>query len=394
MRSISHKRQISRPKIRLLFAISAYILLISSSIIGKFIGLVHADWQILLYLLGGIIITNSVFLALIVSGVNERVKDPTMTGAQVIIAVIWCLIFMAIMPEVRGLLIIAYLSALIFSIFDLSGRALGKISLAFSIAFIGMVVSENYLFNINNDLPVQFLYALIIISTSIWMTSFGSYVARLRTSLSRRNRSLQSAMTRIQKLVNSDELTGIHNRRFLMRVLHEEIVKSQNREKPFCLCLLDLDRFKRVNDKYGHSVGDTLLKEFASVVLQTLRTGDMLRNTDKLCFGRYGGEEFIVILPETGVHGAAVCMERLRKHVAGIKLSGISDLSITVSTGIAQFRKGETLEELMHRADTALYRAKKGGRDRIVVAPDRISDAEKILKESTVEENRHSMLGA
>jgi diguanylate cyclase (GGDEF)-like protein len=168
---------------------------------------------------------------------------------------------------------------------------------------------------------------------------------------------LEQALTVINELAIRDELTGSHNRRHLMKLIEEERYRAGRSGNLFCLCLLDLDFFKNVNDTYGHSAGDTILREFARTVQAEIRARD--------CFGRYGGEEFLLMLPETMLEEALGLAEQVRLRIQQLAFPDISeDLHLTVSIGLAEYRAGESIGQTIARADEALYAAKSSGRDR------------------------------
>jgi diguanylate cyclase (GGDEF)-like protein len=161
----------------------------------------------------------------------------------------------------------------------------------------------------------------------------------------------------------TDPLTGLWNVRYLSMVLAQEIERASRFDRPLALLMLDLDHFKRVNDRYGHQRGDAVLMELA----QRLR--DQVREVDTVA--RYGGEEFVVVLPETGTAGALNVAERIGAAVRDRPFGGAParPLQLTVSTGAAVFpNHGQTSEELIRAADAALYAAKEGGRDRSLAA--------------------------
>ncbi|WP_426192049.1 putative bifunctional diguanylate cyclase/phosphodiesterase [Massilia sp. DWR3-1-1] len=170
---------------------------------------------------------------------------------------------------------------------------------------------------------------------------------------------LERALNFINELAIRDELTGVHNRRHLLALIDAERARSARAARPFCLCLLDIDFFKRINDTYGHSAGDEVLRAFAHAVQQ------QVRDTDS--FGRYGGEEFLLMLPETPIEAAAALVERIRAAVEALRFADIDGaLAMTVSIGVAQFRTGDTIAQSIARADEALYMAKARGRNRVV----------------------------
>ncbi len=173
---------------------------------------------------------------------------------------------------------------------------------------------------------------------------------------------LQRALSTINELAIRDELTGSHNRRFLLGLIDREKERSDRNARPFCLCLFDIDFFKRINDSYGHAAGDLVLRSFAATVQ------GQIRGTD--AFGRYGGEEFLLMLPETPAPDAVVLAERVRRVIAELRCrdaasAGAPEISLTVSVGVAEYRLGEVVAQTIARADEALYAAKSLGRNRV-----------------------------
>jgi diguanylate cyclase (GGDEF)-like protein len=170
---------------------------------------------------------------------------------------------------------------------------------------------------------------------------------------------LEQALNVINELAIRDELTGSHNRRHLIGLIEQERERVLRGTSPFCVCLLDIDFFKRINDTYGHAAGDAVLRQFALTVQKQIRETD--------AFGRYGGEEFLLMLPTTSLEDAMLFAERVRQNVEKLHFSDVSDeLKVSVSIGVAQFRSGETIGQTVSRADEALYAAKSGGRNRVV----------------------------
>ncbi|MFL6674540.1 MAG: diguanylate cyclase [Massilia sp.] len=174
---------------------------------------------------------------------------------------------------------------------------------------------------------------------------------------------LERALNTINELAIRDELTGTHNRRYLLSLIEKEKDRSDRSGRSFSLCLLDIDFFKRINDTYGHAAGDTVLRQFCQGVQQHVRGADS--------FGRYGGEEFMLMLPETPAVDALVLAERVRTAIERLRCAdGASAITLTVSIGIAEFRPGEQITQTVGRADEALYLAKSSGRNRVVCHGD------------------------
>ncbi|MGM0703359.1 MAG: sensor domain-containing diguanylate cyclase [Pseudomonadota bacterium] len=161
----------------------------------------------------------------------------------------------------------------------------------------------------------------------------------------------------LERQATRDHLTGVHNRRAFDQAIRQAIRHSEHSGDSFSLLLFDIDHFKAVNDTYGHDTGDAILKRLAS------RAGEGLRSTDLLA--RWGGEEFAILLLDTPLKGAATFAERLRDQVATTRFEG---LTITISLGITEYLPGDDLDSMLARADDALYRAKRGGRNTAVVA--------------------------
>lgn len=165
----------------------------------------------------------------------------------------------------------------------------------------------------------------------------------------------------LQRLANTDELTGLYNRRQFMQRTSEEIARSQRWERPLTLAMLDLDHFKQLNDRYGHPFGDEVLRRFAACCQTTVRLEDVC--------GRLGGEEFAILLPDTDRYSASQVMERVRDAVANLQLDnpqGGAPVQFTVSIGISELYPGDTTSTpMMARADAALYLAKQEGRNQV-----------------------------
>jgi two-component system cell cycle response regulator len=160
----------------------------------------------------------------------------------------------------------------------------------------------------------------------------------------------------------TDGLTGLHNRRYMESHLATLAEQALLRGKSLALMMLDIDYFKSINDSYGHDAGDDVLREFA------LRIRKTIRGIDLAC--RYGGEEFVVVMPEADLHVASMVAERLRRAIAGEPFSvhkGAKRIKVTISIGLSILeRKGEPVSDALKRADVALYRAKHDGRNRVV----------------------------
>jgi two-component system cell cycle response regulator len=189
-------------------------------------------------------------------------------------------------------------------------------------------------------------------------------LARVRTQLrnKRYTDQLRHNVQRGLEMAITDQLTGLYNRRYLIHHLDNLVEAGKKSGKPITLVFMDIDHFKSVNDKYGHDVGDKVLREFAS------RIAADVRGVDLVC--RYGGEEFVVAMPDTDMISASNIAERLRQNIETTPVlfdDAPHQLTITISVGVAKAEgASDTGEALLNRADQALYRAKRSGRNRVV----------------------------
>ncbi|HEY4712149.1 MAG TPA: diguanylate cyclase [Dehalococcoidia bacterium] len=167
----------------------------------------------------------------------------------------------------------------------------------------------------------------------------------------------------LERLANFDSLTGLHNRQAILGKLGELINRAKRYKENFSLSMLDIDHFKRVNDRYGHLTGDGVLEKIAALIRQNIRDTDIA--------GRYGGEEFIIILPQANLPSARVVAERIRNIIENTEMkdSAGNVFAITVSQGLSGWERGEDAHSLISRADEALYKAKANGRNRVEISP-------------------------
>lgn len=179
-------------------------------------------------------------------------------------------------------------------------------------------------------------------------------------------KQLNQELEKSQKEAQTDTLTGLINRRGLEKRFELERIRAKQNDSPFSIILLDVDHFKSVNDKFGHLVGDSLLRGLAQLLIAYLRRNDIAV--------RYGGEEFLILLPETQLEGATAVANKIQKTLRSkewkLKDTGESMGKITVSMGVSQYAINEKEEDLIKRADDALYKAKNNGRDRILTQED------------------------
>ena len=297
------------------------------------------------------------FYAAICSGWNQRLNDPSMTMIQFTSSILWMTFILYFIDDrMRGAVLVLFMVIFVFGIFRLRmpqfiGAAL------FALAGYGVVIAllaYRHAQSINPHIEV--LQWVLLAMVLPWFAVLGAYISNIRSKLRQNNKEMAKALATIEHLASHDELTGIYSRRYFLDALRREQSRAERDHQPFCLALLDLDSFKAVNDRYGHLAGDDVLRTFAACVQTQVRQHDY--------FARYGGEEFVLLLMDADMALASSILERIRVRIEAQAFPHV-DYSVTASIGIAQYRSGETLNDLIGRADRALYAAKDGGRNRI-----------------------------
>lgn len=188
---------------------------------------------------------------------------------------------------------------------------------------------------------------------------------KTRISLANKETELKAVIAQAKEVAHTDPLTFLPNRRQMIGDLQREVIFSDRYGTPLAISMIDIDHFKNINDSYGHPVGDEVLQRLAGELRNHIRQPDTI--------GRYGGEEFMVILPHSTSRAAADQAERLCRHVRSLLIrSGEAEITLTISIGIAQYRSlREDWQTFLSRADAALYRAKNHGRDQWVVSEEK-----------------------
>jgi len=210
------------------------------------------------------------------------------------------------------------------------------------------------------SLSVEGLQWLIFSLSCIGFTVTGTGINHLRNNLANTNEQLHEAYAKAREMSIRDGLTGLYNRRHIMEVLGNlKGAAEKQGNYGFCICYLDLDHFKPVNDTYGHGVGDEVLRRFANLLQDALRGSDYT--------ARLGGEEFILVLNGAELDRAEQVCDRLRERLENTSFKDLHPgLKVTVSIGVAAFLPGESIDQTLTRADHCLYRAKTEGRNRVV----------------------------
>jgi len=308
--------------------------------------------------------TTVFFTAAVALHWNLRVKDSWLLNAQLITNFAIGLTFLAVVPQLALMFLVSLLVTFNFAMMAFTTRQFLWAWLAFggltAVALIAGRPRFASLAPTDFNMFVMWLFFFLAVRR---LAVIGSQFSSLRGQLSEKNRQLTESLERINELATHDELTGAFNRRRFMELLMEERERAKRTHEAFSVAIFDLDHFKQVNDRFGHLAGDAVLREFCELVRQSMRTTDR--------FARYGGEEFVMLMPATTqADSAGVAVERIRQAAETKDWNPIlPGHGVTLSAGVATYRGDESIEELLARADAALYEAKHNGRNQFVVRP-------------------------
>jgi diguanylate cyclase (GGDEF)-like protein len=305
---------------------------------------------------------TGLFVVLSEVSIGDRFEDHFLTTPQATANIIMQLGFLLAAPEIGFLFL-----TVVFVIFGFAALRMTSREAAILWAITGVGVTGIFYFS---KAPI----AVPIATTPEWLAAacsflltigqcayLGHFGNSMRSRLHQRTIELKIANQRIEELAQLDELTGLQNRRAIMKTLNDEMARAQRSNIPCSVAIIDLDFFKRINDEFGHATGDEALRTFAICIFANIRIIDKL--------GRYGGEEFLLILPDTAKDQAVQTLDRLRSMVSELDWAATSGkMNLTMSAGICVVRRDDSAADLLARADLALYCAKDAGRNRVIAA--------------------------
>lgn len=306
------------------------------------------------------LLVSVLFYAVIRSGLNLRFQDPSLAVPQIIIGQTLAAYMYALLSPFRGAVLMLQVLTLFFAMFNLPLRLLWLLC-AYALTLMGATMAMLSVQDPQHFDPQQELVHFVILAAVLPAVSLLGYqLARMRAKLRRQKSELEAALNRIQNLANHDELTGLYSRRFMLEMLHHHLATQSRTRQAATLALIDLDHFKRINDNYGHRIGDEALRTFARQVQSCLRAIDLS--------ARWGGEEFMVLLPHTGPDQAKRIFDRLSQQLQLQPVMGApADLRVAFSAGLTNLPADESIDRAIERADEALYRAKAQGRNQSVI---------------------------
>nr|WP_298139079.1 GGDEF domain-containing protein [uncultured Pseudomonas sp.] len=342
-------------------AVSTYALTAILCWVALFNGLLRASVLDALLFSALVLLSQAVFLCLFLSCANLRFRDPSLTEAQVLVALFWHTLLMSLCVDGRGSLLVVYVLILLFGIINLPPKVFVRCSLLAFFGFAAINLYEAYSFQLSRP-AAAIMQVSVLGGVLIWLSLFASYIQTMRKRMRQRRLALQAhqdtmrgMMRQLEDLASTDELTGLYNRRHFLRLAVRELANLRP-DRLHGLALIDLDYFKRINDAHGHASGDRVLQTFARVARTCLRDADII--------ARYGGEEFVLLLPNTDADQLTACCERLRIAYGQAKPLGLDLEGLSLSVGMTLLSPGDDLDEALNRADEALYQAKNSGRNR------------------------------
>lgn len=302
----------------------------------------------------GAAVVNAAFFAMLRTGWNLRLRDPSMTEMQLIVSMFAAMALISQADEARGAMLMFLPVPLLFGILRLNFRQMGRVAIVGFLAYVGVIsmIAIEQPQRINWTLEAFYMVALA--GVMIFVCLMCGYISKIRTDLA-------LAVKKIDALAHRDPLTGMFNRRHLMERLEVDIARcNRQRCRGISLCMVDLDHFKRINDTFGHPVGDEVLIQVGNCLAKSVRDMD--------CVSRYGGEEFVVLIDADTDEFALSMSERIREQVQQLQMPVLQGMSLSVSIGVANLKEGESALSLIARADKALYLAKTDGRNRVRTA--------------------------
>jgi diguanylate cyclase (GGDEF)-like protein len=345
-------RQLARIKRLLLTSIFGVLYLIAMGVFYR-MGLINnLVLNVSLILIGG---TAAVFYICFGIGFNLRFKDKSLRLPTTLCIIASMLVLLYLSPLTHILFTPFLYLMMSFAMHRTQPLAMLLLSIVTLIGYATVVFLHQQNGLDPHVLRLEWAQLLALAFTLPGFTVLANRVQRLHSALFKATRKIKD----IEEDARRDVLLGCFNRRYIVAAIEQQKRISDASGVPLCLAVIDLDHFKRVNDEAGHLGGDEVLRSFARIAQDNIREHDI--------FGRYGGEEFLLILPDTALLPALNVAERIREQVEHFSWDGKLRNRVTVSIGLTQYIPGESVLDLFSRTDTAMYLAKQGGRNQVVV---------------------------
>ena len=305
-------------------------------------------------------LTAAGFLTVVRSGFNLRFSHPSLALPQALSAQTLIAVAYAVSGPAHPSTLILLTTVMVFGMFEMNTRRVCKL-----LSYTIFLMAATMAWCANNDpaaypAQLQLMYFVMMAAALASISSLSVQLRRMRERVRAQKAELTIALEHIRTAATHDELTGLPNRRHMLTLLAEQTIRQNRGGHEFSLALADLDHFKNVNDTFGHRIGDAAILCFARQAKVHLRATDIV--------GRWGGEEFLIIMPESSPCDPHIGIERLRRALATTEVCvAAPHLRVAFSTGVTHYLPGEDIDDVIERADQALYAAKAAGRNQTVV---------------------------
>lgn len=346
-------------------ALGLYVMWSALACLSHFLGQTTITVQAAVILLAGVIATNIMFFAFAASTAKHWLPQSTVVLAQSVFGIAWVTLYGFLSSGPGEIIPFIYITTLLFAMMNSDRRSLVQLAI-FSAASYGLVfILKSVLATPGNSIGPGILHIAVFAGAVGWIMMYGRHLHELRLQLVQRNASLQSIIDKMARTNEQDDLDTSSNRRYMMESLIREKGRTDRSNNPFSVCIFEMDSFDAFTERHGELAGERVLKSFAQRIRGALRAMDAANPSGfKRRFGQFADEEYIVILPQTGLNGAERCAERISETIRRRSFDGT--YRQTASGGIAEYKRGESIPELLSRADDALRAAKKAGGDRFV----------------------------
>jgi diguanylate cyclase (GGDEF)-like protein len=297
----------------------------------------------------GAMLVNGIFYGIFRSDLNLRLRDPSMTEIQLIASMFAVMALVYYADAARGAFLMLFPVPLLFGSLRLRQMEMLRVSAVGIVGFMVVIVVSSVRHPEQVQLGLEIVNLLALTGVMVFVALLSGYISRVRVELSK-------LLRKIEDMAQKDALTGVFNRRHLNETLVNELQRYERQARQgIVLCMVDIDHFKRVNDSFGHPVGDQVLVAVAQSLGQSIRSIDYL--------ARYGGEEFLMLLDIPATQDWMIVCERARVGINKLQISAINNQRVSVSIGVAHCVTGDSVAAMMSRADQALYQAKQDGRN-------------------------------
>jgi diguanylate cyclase len=302
-----------------------------------------------------------VFYAALRSGWSRRFPDPSLTVPQMLYAISCGAVAYALLGSGRGAVFPVLMVILMFGMFMASPQQMRWVT-GYAVGVFGVAMAVSARTRPEVAPPVVELGHFLLVATMAPAVSLlAGRLAAMRLRARRQRQDLAAALVRIRELATRDELTGLVNRRHMRELMEQEHQRCIRSGRTFCLAVLDIDRFKGINEAHGRGVGDAVLRSVAHEAMRRVRVSD--------AFARWGGDRFVLLLADARSPLAKGGVERVRSGIGSMHVAiPAGDLRLTLSAGLAEHHAGETVDQTLDRAERALADAKQQGRDRLAGA--------------------------